>query len=151
MKFKILAIAFVIIIFVLVFFIFQSINLRNNNGLATITIAGKVIQAEIADTYSERAKGLMFRKELAEGKGMLFVFENEQQVSFWMKNTLIPLDLIFIDKDFKIVDIKQDFQLCQKEVCPTYSPKKTVKYVLEVNSGFIQENGVKIGDKLEIL
>jgi len=144
---------FVILFLVLLIAIFAyqivKTNNKTNTGFAAITITGKAIQAEIADTAAKRAKGLMFRQELAEEQGMLFVFEQEQEVSFWMKNTLIPLDLIFLDKDLKIVDIKQDFQPCKTDSCLVYSSKQPAKYVLEVNSGFIKANDIKIGDVIQ--
>ena len=80
---------------------------------------------------------------------MLFIFEGEDYWSFWMKNTLIPLDLIFISDQYTIVDIKENFKPCKVDNCDSYTSKKKAKYVLEVNSGFVKENNVKIGDKIK--
>ena len=107
------------------------------------------INVEIADDNEERAKGLMFRERLNENKGMLFVFENDAEQTFWMKNTLIPLDMIFIDENLKIVDIK-NAQPCQEEPCALYKSSKPAKYVLEVNGDFTSKNIIKIGDKIII-
>jgi uncharacterized membrane protein (UPF0127 family) len=80
---------------------------------------------------------------------MLFVFEDVKYLSFWMKNTYIPLDMIFVDKDLRIVDTKEDVQPClQEDICPSYPSKQPAKYVLEVNAGFIQQNGIRVGDIL---
>lgn len=113
-----------------------------------VTSSGKDINinVEVADTPEKRALGLMYRDHLEPDEGMLFVYDSEQSVSFWMKNTLIPLDLIFVDGNGSIADIKKDFQPCRTEICESYKPKAKARYVLEVNSGFAAENGIKEGD-----
>jgi len=105
--------------------------------------------AEVADDNDERAKGLMFREKLEENNGMIFIFEQENEIAFWMKNTLIPLDIIFIGKNFKIVDIKNAVP-CKQDPCQLYKPQKSAQYVLEVNSGFAEKNGIKVNDEVEI-
>ena len=85
--------------------------------------------------------------------GMLFAYEHDINLSFWMKNTYIPLDMIFIGKDLRIVDIKENVQPCplqQDNSCPSYPSKQSAKYVLEVNAGFVQQNGIKVGDILDL-
>ncbi|MBI2667761.1 DUF192 domain-containing protein [Candidatus Woesearchaeota archaeon] len=104
------------------------------------------VNIEIADSDSERTQGLMFRESLDKNSGMLFVFEDEDYHSFWMKNTLIPLDMIFISKNLKIVDIKHAVP-CDDE-CISYKPKDKAKYVLEVNNNFAIENNINLGDKV---
>ncbi len=104
------------------------------------------VQVERADSVIEKQEGLMFRDKLADGHGMLFV--NVETPSFWMKNVKFPLDLIFISKDKKIVDIKQNFQPCPVENCPTYTATVAAKYVLEVNAGFVEKNQISIGDAI---
>ena len=101
---------------------------------------------EIADTAAQHYKGLMFRDSLEEGAGMLFVFD-EQSRAFWMKNTKIPLDIIFISSDFKIVDIKENFLPCKTLHCETYT-SKPAKYALEVNVGFVDEHEIVIGNTI---
>lgn len=108
------------------------------------------IKVEIAKTEEERTLGLMFRRFLKEDYGMLFVFEKEDYQSFWMKNCFFPLDIIFIDKNGKIVDIKENFQPCQEDPCPSYKSREKAKYVLEVNAGFSKKNNIKIGQNLKL-
>lgn len=105
------------------------------------------INVEIADDDDERAKGLMFREKLNENGGMLFVFEDEDHQTFWMKNTMIPLDMIFIGTDFIIVDVK-NAKPCGEDPCKLYKSSKPAMHVLEVNSGFAAKNNIKIGDKI---
>jgi len=106
------------------------------------------LQAELADNLRLQAKGLMGREKLEENSGMLFVFSNEAKRTFWMKNTYIPLDLIFISKDKKIVEFKENFEPCREDNCSTYTSNIEAQYVLEVNAGFIQKNQIKIGDNV---
>ena len=109
-----------------------------------VQIAGISVVAEIADDNMERAIGLMNRTSLEENNGMLFVWEDESPRSFWMKNTLIPLDMIFISANGTIVDITT-MQPCKTLFCESYK-SKPAKYVLEVNAGFVEKHGVKVGD-----
>jgi len=111
------------------------------------------INIEIADDSKEMAKGMMFREMLEENSGMLFVSGEEDNQIFWMKNTLIPLDMIFINKNMEIVDIKNAVP-CSEEPCELYKSSKPAKYVLEVNSGFTAKKGIRTGNhiaKLEIV
>jgi len=103
-----------------------------------IEINGKKISIEIAKTASERAQGLMFREELCSDCGMLFIFEEEDLHNFWMKNTLIPLDIIFINKDLTIIDILSA-EPCTENPCPHYTPKEKALYVLETNQGVFNQ------------
>lgn len=103
---------------------------------------------EVADNEAKRELGLMFRKTLAGNAGMLFIFPKEGNYPFWMKNTFIPLDIIWLDKDKKAVFIKENAQLC-KGTCLNITPDGNAKYVLEINAGQAQAIGIKIGDVLE--
>lgn len=108
------------------------------------------VQAEIADSEAEKTRGLMYRQSLAWESGMLFIFDEELLHSFWMKNTLIPLDIIWIDSDKNIVDITQNALPCKEEQeCESIIPVLEVKYVLEVNSGFTEQNKIRVGDKVK--
>lgn len=79
---------------------------------------------------------------------MLFIFDSSGDYPFWMKNTLIPLDIIWISKDKKVVDIKENAKPCRSEMCETYSPKSDAKYVLEINGGLANKYKIKVGDAL---
>jgi len=104
-----------------------------------IIIDDKKIFVELAETNQEKKKGLMFRDELAENQGMLFIFNQEGKHSFWMKNTKIPLDIVFINKDLEIVDLLRA-DPCNEEPCKSYIPKKEALYVLEVNKNKFSED-----------
>ena len=115
-----------------------------DNGVERIKI-----KAEIADTQEKMERGLMFRKHLGENKGMFFTFKDEGTYAFWMKNTLIPLDIIFISKDFKIMEIVRA-EPCEEEPCKTYQTASYSKYILEVSGNFTARNGIDIGDTVII-
>ncbi len=116
-----------------------------------VKFSGEVkVKVEIAKTEEERNLGLMFRRSLKEGYGMLFVFEKEDYQSFWMKNCFFPLDLIFIDRNGKIVDIKENFEPCKEDPCPSYQSKEKAKFVLEVNAGFCKKNKIKLGQTCKL-
>ena len=118
----------------------------NNNNNNSYVIARVFV--EVPDDPEEFARGLMFRNHLPWNAGMLFAYYDEEPRRFWMKNTLIPLDMIFVDSSSRIIDIKENVPPCKQEECPTYPSKGPAQYVLEVNAGFVQEKGVKIGDRL---
>ncbi len=106
--------------------------------LITVTTPqGGQIFAELADTTEKRVRGLMFRTALPSDRGMLFTFPEPQQWTIWMKNTKIPLDIIWMDADKMIVHVEQEVPGCnrQDEGCPQYQPNKNALYVLEVGAG----------------
>lgn len=104
---------------------------------------------ELANDDYKRFYGLMFRDKLEDNKGMLFIFDNEDKHSFWMKNMKFSLDIIWINKNNKIVDIKNNVLPCNKN-CDSLVPKDSAKYVFEVNAGFTDKNNINIGDKVKI-
>lgn len=97
----------------------------------TVQIEDRVFSVEIADEHKERRQGLMFRESLAKDAGMLFVFEKTAIYPFWMKNTLIPLYMIWISEDLTVVDMQRAVP-CKTETCPQYVPSGMAKYVLEI-------------------
>jgi uncharacterized membrane protein (UPF0127 family) len=105
-----------------------------------------LIKAEIARTQEERGKGLMYRKKLPDGEGMLFVFEKDDVQSFWMKNTLIPLSIAFIAYDGRIIEIKD----MQPGSLNSVLSSRSVRYALEVPQGWFSRVGVRSGDVLRI-
>lgn len=104
---------------------------------------------ELARTREEQAQGLMFRQSLGRDRGMLFIFTEEGMYNFWMKNTLIPLDIIWINENKEVVFISENTQPCEKDPCPLFNPDKKAKYVLEINEGVSKEIGLKVGDRLD--
>ena len=103
------------------------------------------LTVKVADTFKKREKGLMFVKQLPEDQGMLFVYSGKTFGGFWMKNTLIPLSIAFVDFDGKILKIL-DMMPCKEEECPRYDPGLFYKYALEVNLGWFEMNQIKEGD-----
>lgn len=105
------------------------------------------LHVELARTSEERAKGLMFRAHLAQGRGMLFIFSEDGLWDFWMKNTYMPLDIIWLNKDKSVVDVLENAGPAQGSHPPVYKGVFPARYVLEANAGFVQNQGIKIGDK----
>lgn len=128
----------------------EIVRTENNNNNNNLSVIGRIF-VEVPDDREEFARGLMFRKHLPWNAGMLFAFDDEGTRRFWMKNTLIPLDMVFFDSSSKIIDIKENVPPCKQEECPTYPSKEPAQYVLEVNAGFVQEKGIKLGDRLATL
>ena len=136
------------IIFILIFLIFLTSCTKYNtiyidNGAEEIKI-----KAEVADTQEKRERGLQFRKHLDENSGMFFVFGADADYSFWMKNTLIPLDIIWIDED-KVIHIEHALP-CSIEPCTIYSSTTPVKYVLEASPEFVTDNNLVVGTEIRI-
>jgi hypothetical protein len=107
-----------------------------------------VFSAEVAENEAQREKGLMFRTALAADHGMLFTFEKAGQLSFWMKNTLIPLDMLFIGPDHKIVRALKWVMPCQADPCPLFGSIQSAQYVLELNGGMVEKLGITEGDQV---
>jgi uncharacterized membrane protein (UPF0127 family) len=118
---------------------------------ATITLidgAGKraELTVELAVTPGERSRGLMFREEMPEDRGMLFVFRRETKTGFWMKDTKIPLSIAFIASDGLILET-QDMEPLSEEL---HTPARAYRYALEVNQGWFERHGLGLGDRVEI-
>ena len=127
----------------------QKIERNGSNNISEICFENKCFNVEIADTSEKRRTGLMNRESLAIDSGMLFTFEKEGIYNSWMKNTLIPLDIIWFNKDNEIIFIKENAQPCKTEQCETFGPEKKAKYILEINGGLAEKTGVEIGDEIE--
>ena len=125
-----------------------------DSSLATGTVrissggGGVEVRVEVADDTEEMTRGLMGRTALAEDAGMLFVYPNERELSFWMRGTLIPLSIAFIDAEGRIVDI-QDMKALDDEP-PHYTSAEPARYALEVNKGFFDKRGVEVGDRARL-
>ena len=141
----------ILAIFLLIFLIGCTKNFGENFEVISIDNGEKSIKinAEIADDEQEQMMGLMFRKNLSENEGMLFIFDYEDYQTFWMKNTSIPLDMIFIGENLEIVDIKNAVP-CKQEPCALYKSSKPAKYVLEVNGNLTAKKNIRIGDRITL-
>jgi len=114
-----------------------------------VCIRGICFEAEIAVTAAERSRGLMYREVLPKDRGMLFVFPVEGLHGFWMKNTRIELDIIFIAADRRVISISRRAQPCRKDPCVRYSPEGNVAYALEIAGGLATMYGFAAGDLVE--
>jgi uncharacterized membrane protein (UPF0127 family) len=103
----------------------------------------------LALTPDEQSKGLMFIKQLDDDKGMFFIFEKDGIYPFWMKNTLIPLDIIWIDSNNSVVFMSKNTQPCTL-TCDSINPEKQARYVLEINAGIADRIGIAVGDNITI-
>lgn len=117
-------------------------------GEPQVCISAHCFQVEIADDSDEQILGLMNRESLAEHAGMLFVFNQPGPHLFWMKNTLIPLDMIWINENNRIVYIQHEAEPCISPNCPQYGPALDVQYVLEINGGLARKLGIELGDQI---
>ncbi|MEI7425030.1 MAG: DUF192 domain-containing protein [Candidatus Staskawiczbacteria bacterium] len=150
---QLLLIIIFIIVSVYLSFYFASILLapkHSINSFGSVCFGEKCFQVELAKTPLQREKGLMNRERLDKDRGMLFIFDKDGIYPFWMKNTLIPLDIIWINSNNEVVFISQNAQPCKSLICTSVFPDKNAKYVLEINGGLCKENNFKVGDILNI-
>jgi uncharacterized membrane protein (UPF0127 family) len=119
-------------------------------GEPWVEVGGQRYYVEIADDDNERARGLMYRDELGANDGMLFIWGQPAPRSFWMLNTRIPLDIVYIGPELEIVGWSQDTQPCRTRRCPGYPSGAPAQYVLEVNAGEMARLGVEIGDPVRV-
>lgn len=120
------------------------------SGEPAVSIRGERFSIEIAADDRTRALGLMYRKAMEENHGMLFLFTDQRPRSFWMKNTRIPLDILYFDEQFKLVSMQLDVPPCRQTRCPSYPSGLPARYVLELNAGTAADLGVERGDVLQI-
>ena len=121
-------------------------------GLIPITLPrGTIIYAELADTPQKRAEGLMYREHLGADRGMLFTFLQAQAWTFWMKNTKIPLDIIWMNEKKQILHMEQNVPICTRtdDSCPQYRPNNEALYVLELEGGRVESLKLQQGSKLQ--
>lgn len=123
-----------------------------NAGEPYVVVEGERFVVEIAAADATRAQGLMFRDELGADRGMLFIFPDERPRSFWMKNTRIPLDIIYLDRTLEVVSISANTPPCRSRTgrCPSYPSEGPARYVLEINAGLAAELGLEPGDRIEV-
>src|SRR3989344_2558804 len=116
---------------------------------ALITINDVVVEAERADSFLKRQQGLSGRKQLKENGGMFFIFDKPAAYPFWMKDMEFPIDIIWIDENYRVVDITKN--ALPESFPKIFLPSKPVKYVLEVNAGFADKNNISVNDKIEMV
>ena len=115
-----------------------------------VSLGGQRYSVEVADNEAERARGLMFRDELPAGHGMLFIHEEEAPLAYWMKNTRIPLDILFFDHERRLVSQQRDVPPCDLgDRCPPYPSDAPAIYVLELNAGEAERLQLKNGATIE--
>ncbi len=117
-------------------------------GQPWVEVKGERFYVEIADDDASRQMGLMFRDELADNRGMLFIFPREAPRAFWMRNTRIPLDIIYLDAELQVVHIVANARPCHTSRCPSYPSRFPAQYVLEINAGLSEQLGLQRGDAL---
>lgn len=118
-------------------------------GMA-VGLHGQRFSVELATDGASRQHGLMMRTTLAPDHGMLFVFPYTEPQAFWMKNTLIPLDILYFGADRRLVSMQLDVPPCKADPCTTYPSDAPARYVLELSAGAAQRIGVRHGDELKI-
>ena len=121
-------------------------------GEPYVVVKGERFSIEVADDDATRSRGLMFRDRMADDHGMLFIFPDQRPRSFWMKNTRIPLDIIYLDRELRVVSISADTPPCRSRSrrCPGYPSAGPAQYVLEINAGRAAELGLLPGDRIEV-
>lgn len=120
-----------------------------SDGAPWVELKGQRYQVEVADEGPERNRGLMYRDQLAEGSGMLFLHDIEEPLAYWMKNTRIPLDIFYFDSRRKLVSVSRGVPACSLgDRCPPYPSAAPALYVLELNAGEARRLGVATGDEL---
>ena len=127
------------------FFLVSFYTISNEKIDVSIYNKNITFNVEVAKTIEERRTGLMYRKKLYNNEGMLFIFPREKIIQLWMKNTYIPLDVIFISENKVIVDIKKNMEKLSKTIVKS---KVKSRYALEFNAGLINKLGIEIGDKV---
>ena len=120
------------------------------SGGPSVELGGKIFGVEVADTQQKQALGLMFRESMPADEGMLFIFPAEAPRSFWMKNTRIPLDIMYFNSDLVLVSLSADTPPCRVSRCPSYPSIAPAKYVLELNAGKASALGVGLGSRLTL-
>lgn len=137
-----------IIILLTIFFLLTNCTPKQTQN--QVCFENNCYKVELAQTKQEQAKGLMYIEHLDQDAGMLFIFNKQSPHYFWMKNTKIPLDIIWINEKNQVIYINKNTPPCKQDPCPTYGIDTPVKFVLEINAGEADKIGLKKGDDIEI-
>jgi uncharacterized membrane protein (UPF0127 family) len=120
-------------------------------GPRAVLPSGRTYSLEVVRTPEEQAQGLMFRESLPEKTGMLFPFKDKGIHHFWMKNTMIPLDMVWMDAGGKVIFVSADTPPCKADPCPSYGPDVPAASVLEIAGGMAKKESVTVGSSLKLL
>lgn len=134
--------------FILIILFLASCGVKNVKT-TEIKIGNKIIAAEVVEISQDQARGLSGRESLGEDEGMLFVYNEKTEPTFWMKDMRFAIDIIWISGN-EIIDISENLPMPSGGEIARIKPKSAVNYVLEVNAGFVEKNGVKVGDRVGI-
>jgi uncharacterized membrane protein (UPF0127 family) len=115
---------------------------------STVSINGHKVEVEVVRSQEKQALGLMYRTEMAENHGMLFIYKQSAPLSFWMKNTRIPLDILYFDQHLKLINISANTPPCKTPRCPGYPSHAPAQYVLEINAGLARQWQIEPGEQL---
>lgn len=138
--------------FAFVLFLFSMCVCMNSSiKMIPLTVGGMKFTVEVADTPQKRAEGLMFRENIPDDFGMLFIFESEDYQSFWMKNCKVSLDIIYLNGGKEIVDMYINVPPCKEEPCASYPSRERAQYVLELRGKRALELKLKNGDRVSFI
>lgn len=135
------------IIYTIFLLIFSACSSPASHASDQVCFKNDCFKVSIAKTQEELRKGLQGTIFLEPQEGMLFLLPAMRRQSFWMKDTLIPLDMIWLDYKYDVVDIAENVSPCLKDPCPVYAPRQEALYVLEINGASVRHLGIKIGDR----
>jgi uncharacterized membrane protein (UPF0127 family) len=111
--------------------------------------SGKALQVEVLTTDEERQMGLMFRENLPQDRGLLFVFDEADFYGFWMKNCKFRIDIVWLDDERRVVHVAEKVRPCRRDPCPTYQPLRRARYVVELNAGQARREKAIVGAQLD--
>ena len=132
--------------FIFLYFILCCSSCQSQLAQDLVCFQKQCVQVEVAQKPEELTRGLQLREKLAPDAGMLFVFPSSEKRRFWMKDTKIPLDLIWMDAARRVVYVKKNVPPCIEDPCPVYAPDQEARYVLEINRGAADTLKIQIGD-----
>jgi uncharacterized membrane protein (UPF0127 family) len=123
------------------------IKAAGSRPVSQVCFAKNCFSVELAITPMQQETGLMYRTSMDQNKGMLFVFPSQDMYSFWMKNTLIPLDMVWLDQNKNVVYIAANAPPCKTNICAVYTPTAKASYVIEINAGAAAKEGITVGSQ----
>jgi len=129
-------------------FLFLLLDVGNAGAVPEVCHFDNCVTAEVVSKLQDMELGLMNRPGMKQDHGMLFVFDSDGQRAFWMKNMHFSLDILWINREGRIVYIGRNIPACSADPCPVYAPAEAARWVLELNSGYTASHGWKLGDKI---